>query len=164
MRTLVSLQFKRSPFMSLLDLEMAGIEAPLVFTIGGKQYEIPFKECVEPAGTDMILGDPWFRLFVVLHDLSDLDHPRMGLGRRKSDYKLAVSGATSTSQVDTHPVKICLDRKITPSVHNTSDPVGMSAMWMSLNHSSRVDNPLRLARRGACKIVHACMWGANSPC
>ena len=96
---LLCAQFKRSPFMSLLDLEMSGLEAPLVFTIGGKHYEIPFDQCVEPAGSDLILGDPWFRLFVVMHDLSDLENPKMGLGKRKMDYKLAVSGAISTSKV-----------------------------------------------------------------
>jgi hypothetical protein len=85
--------------MNLLDLELSGVEAPLVFTIGGKQYEIPFDQCVEPAGSDMILGDPWFRLFVVMHDLSDLENPMMGLGKRKAEYKLAVSGSISTSKV-----------------------------------------------------------------
>ncbi len=52
------------------------------------QYSIPYEECVEPSTHALILGDPFFKQWVVLHDLVDLNNRRMGLARRKPDYEL----------------------------------------------------------------------------
>jgi hypothetical protein len=35
----------------------------------------------------MIMGDPFFRKWVVLHDLSDLKHKKMGLAPRNPAYR-----------------------------------------------------------------------------
>jgi hypothetical protein len=42
-------------------------------------------------GGSMILGDPWFRKWVVYHDLRDLTRKQIGLARRAPNYKLAVT-------------------------------------------------------------------------
>jgi hypothetical protein len=82
--------FQRSPFEKLLDAQNRGEAHPLVYTIGGKTFEIAYEECVEPASKAMILGDPWFRKWIVMHDLTDLKHKKMGLALRDPHYKLGV--------------------------------------------------------------------------
>ena len=47
--------------------------------------------CVVWGGCSMILGDPWFRKWVVYHDLRDLTRKQIGLALRAPQYKLAVS-------------------------------------------------------------------------
>lgn len=82
--------FDKSPFQILLDEQNKGGSFPLVYTIGGREYSIAYEECVEPADRAMILGDPWFRKFIVLHDLVDLKDKKMGLALRNPKYQLGV--------------------------------------------------------------------------
>jgi len=82
--------FDKSPFEILLDEQNKGGSFPLVYTIGGREYSIAYEECVEPADRAMILGDPWFRKFIVLHDLVDLNDKKMGLALRNPKYQLGV--------------------------------------------------------------------------
>jgi hypothetical protein len=42
---------------------------------------------VEPTDDTMIMGDPFFRKWVVLHDLTDLKHKKMGLAPRNPAYR-----------------------------------------------------------------------------
>jgi hypothetical protein len=82
--------FTASPFEILLDAQNRGGTFPLIYTIGGREYSIAYEECVEPADRAMILGDPWFRKFIVLHDLEDLNDKKMGLALRNPHYQLGV--------------------------------------------------------------------------
>ena len=82
--------FHTSPFQILLDEQNKGGTYPLIYTIGGREYSIAYEECVEPADRAMILGDPWFRKFIVLHDLEDLNDKKMGLALRNPNYQLGV--------------------------------------------------------------------------
>ena len=82
--------FQKSPFEILLDEQNAGGTFPLVYTIGGREYSIAYEECVEPADRAMILGDPWFRKFIVLHDLENLHDKKMGLALRNPKYQLGI--------------------------------------------------------------------------
>ena len=88
----VNNSFTKSPFQILLDEQNNGGTYPLVYTIGGREYSIAYEECVEPADRAMILGDPWFRKFIVLHDLVDLTDKKMGLALRNPKYQLGVEG------------------------------------------------------------------------
>lgn len=86
-------KLKQSPFETLLDQQLKGRRASLFYTlkdVDGHEHEVEmeFEECVEPTEAWMILGDPWFRKYVVLHDLSDPYKPTMGLGLRKKEYKV----------------------------------------------------------------------------
>uniref|UniRef100_A0A7S0I0E6 Peptidase A1 domain-containing protein n=1 Tax=Hanusia phi TaxID=3032 RepID=A0A7S0I0E6_9CRYP len=89
--------FKRNPFEVLLNEQNKGGTFPLVYTIGGKTFEIAYEECVEPADTAMILGDPWFRKWIVLHDLVDLKDKKMGLALRNPSYKLGIETDSSAT-------------------------------------------------------------------
>ena len=104
--------FTKSPFQILLDEQNAGGTFPLVYTIGGREYSIAYEECVEPADRAMILGDPWFRKFIVLHDLVDLNNKKMGLALRNPTYKLGIesnhgsSAATLSGSAAAHSVAL----------------------------------------------------------
>mmetsp|Transcript_20517 Transcript_20517/g.32092 ORF Transcript_20517/g.32092 Transcript_20517/m.32092 type:complete len:489 (+) Transcript_20517:120-1586(+) len=101
--------FKSNPFQLLLDKQNSGQAFPLVYTIGGKQFEIAYEECVEPADRAMILGDPWFRKWIVLHDLTDLKNKKMGLAIRNPNYILGVetdrSATLGANNAETHVVE-----------------------------------------------------------
>jgi len=86
----VNSTFKKSPFEKLLDAQNKGEAHPLIYTIGGREFNIAYEECVEPADKAMILGDPWFRKWIIMHDLEDLKNKKMGLALRNPDYKLGV--------------------------------------------------------------------------
>jgi hypothetical protein len=94
----VNNSFTKSPFQILLDEQNNGGTFPLVYTIGGREYSIAYEECVEPADRAMILGDPWFRKFIVLHDLVDLTDKKMGLALRNPKYQLGVEGMAFSYQ------------------------------------------------------------------
>jgi len=113
--------FEKSPFQLLLDRQNKGEAFALVYTIGGKQFEIAFEECVEPADNAMILGDPWFRKWIVMHDLSDLKSKQMGLALRDPSYKLGVEtdGADSTL-AGGHAVKAAMTSQELAEVRSVS--------------------------------------------
>ena len=54
-------------------------------------YAMSYTECVEPTDETMIMGDPFFRKWVVLHDLTDLNHKKMGLAPKNPQYQLATT-------------------------------------------------------------------------
>jgi hypothetical protein len=85
--------FTTSPFGILAREQGQGKKFPLVYharDLDGnvRTYEMSYTECVEPTDETMILGDPWFRKFVVLHDLVDLKNKKMGLAPRAASYRL----------------------------------------------------------------------------
>jgi len=85
--------FTRSPFKVLADEQAYGSRHPLVYKardLEGNEhtFEMAYTECVEPTEETMILGDPWFRRFVVMHDLVDLNNKKMGLAPRAAGYRL----------------------------------------------------------------------------
>lgn len=84
------------PYSLLYELEMKGIKAPLVYTIGGLRFSMAYTECVDAADSAMILGDAWFRKYLVIHDLLDLEKKRIGLGLLRPTY---VVGAVDDSSV-----------------------------------------------------------------
>eukprot|EP00960_Hanusia_phi_P035562 751789-Hanusia_phi.AAC.2 len=91
--TTVGKQLEYSPFDKLLHMQLQGIKRSLFFTIidqdgTPRKFEIEYEGCVEPSEERLILGDPWFRKFVVMHDLRELEKPRMGLAVRSADYTL----------------------------------------------------------------------------
>ncbi|EKX32556.1 hypothetical protein GUITHDRAFT_121265 [Guillardia theta CCMP2712] len=91
--TTVGKQLEFSPFEKLLHMQLKGIKRSLYFTIidedgAPRKFEIEYEGCVEPSEERLILGDPWFRKFVVMHDLRKMDKPRMGLAVRSADYTL----------------------------------------------------------------------------
>eukprot|EP00286_Rhodomonas_abbreviata_P008287 CAMPEP_0181319722 /NCGR_PEP_ID=MMETSP1101-20121128/17730_1 /TAXON_ID=46948 /ORGANISM="Rhodomonas abbreviata, Strain Caron Lab Isolate" /LENGTH=557 /DNA_ID=CAMNT_0023427355 /DNA_START=141 /DNA_END=1814 /DNA_ORIENTATION=- len=86
-------QLTDSPFNTLLAEQLKGRKESLYYTLrdvdgNDHEVELEYEECVEPTNQWMILGDPWFRKFVVLHDLSDPQHPTMGLGLRRKEYQV----------------------------------------------------------------------------
>lgn len=85
--------FSTSPFGILAAEQSKGERHPLVYHTKDTQgnvhsYQMAFTECVEPTDETMILGDPWFRKYVVMHDLTDLNMKTMGLAPRAIGYKL----------------------------------------------------------------------------
>ena len=87
--------FTKPPFSILREQQLMHRQHPLVYKardIHGNvhEYEMAYSECVEPTEETMILGDPFFRKFVVLHDLVDLSNKRMGLALKNPAYRLGV--------------------------------------------------------------------------
>ena len=98
--TVVKGNFTQAPFSVLRAEQMKGKRHPLIYKaydVHGVEhaYTMPYHECVEPADETMILGDPFFRKFAVLHDLVDLDNKMMGLAPKNPNYKLGVFTDTS---------------------------------------------------------------------
>jgi len=92
--------FTKSPFSVLRAQQMMGRQHPLVYKsrdIHGKEhsYEMRYSECVEPTEETMILGDPFFRKFVILHDLVNLDKKMIGIATKNPNYQLGVWTDTS---------------------------------------------------------------------
>ena len=92
--------FTTAPFSVLRAQQMMGKHHPIVYKsrdIHGQEhsYEMPYSECVEPTEETMILGDPFFRRFVILHDLVDLDNKMMGIATKNPSYQLGVWTDTS---------------------------------------------------------------------
>jgi hypothetical protein len=114
--TTVNGTFEDSPFMKLLGRQNMGETYPLVYTIGGQKFEIAYEECVEPASRAMILGDPWFRKWIVMHDLTDLNNKKMGLALRSPSYRLGIETDGDSSKLSTfQPLsKLRADRKVRP--------------------------------------------------
>lgn len=88
--------FTTSPFGILAREQAKGERHPLLYKVKdiyGEEhtYAMAYTECVEPTDDTMIMGDPFFRKWVVLHDLTDLSHKKMGLAPRNPSYKLASS-------------------------------------------------------------------------
>ena len=68
----------------------------MVFTLRdedgrARKFLIPYRECVEQSESTLILGDAFFRRWLVLHDLSDLDKTRVGLAAIRPGYEFAVA-------------------------------------------------------------------------
>lgn len=145
----VNNSFSTSPFQKLYNRQMKGEEFPLVFTIGGREYEIAFKECVEPAKTALILGDPWFRKWIVMHDLTDVHNKKMGLALRNPSYKLGVETDTPpelTSFPFTDPVsKLRANRRVRPMSLTMTGDDGAKVDKVALQSQSRVTYNVRLS-------------------
>jgi len=93
--------FTTSPFGILAHEQMKGERHPLLYharDVYGNvhTYHMSFNECVEPTDETMILGDPFFRKFAVMHDMEDLSNKRMGLAPRNPSYQL---GATTDRSI-----------------------------------------------------------------
>eukprot|EP01111_Echinosteliopsis_oligospora_P001599 TRINITY_DN12367_c0_g1_i2.p1 TRINITY_DN12367_c0_g1~~TRINITY_DN12367_c0_g1_i2.p1 ORF type:complete len:457 (-),score=113.21 TRINITY_DN12367_c0_g1_i2:15-1385(-) len=77
---------------------VASIQNPqtLYVTIAGVEYAVPLSECVEKGDNSFVLGDPFFRSYLVVHDL---DNKRIGLAKKNSSYvpSSAVSMVSSRS-------------------------------------------------------------------
>jgi hypothetical protein len=67
--------------------------------VKGHTFSMPVSEVQRPLGcvkrhsmphNIIILGDPVFRAFLVLHDFTDIDHPRVGLAPRNHNYAIAL--------------------------------------------------------------------------
>ena len=100
--------FTTSPFGILAREQLSGKRHPLLYTatdIHGVEhtYSLGYNECVEPTDETMILGDPWFRKWVVLHDLEDLSQKQMGLALRSPSYALGASTDRSILTPDHAP-------------------------------------------------------------
>ena len=83
-----------SPFQTLLNLQLKGEKRSLFYTFMDEHHrpikvEIDYEYCVQPTSYRMILGDPFFNKYVVVHDMQDLKRKRMGLGLRKKAYDLS---------------------------------------------------------------------------
>ena len=92
--------FTEAPFSVLREQQLLGRQHPLVYKsrdVHGREhtYEMAYHECVEPTEETMILGDPFFRKYVILHDLVDLDNKMMGVATKNPNYKLGVWTDTS---------------------------------------------------------------------
>lgn len=144
--------FTTSPFGILAKEQAQGKRHPLVYKtrdVDGnvRTYEMSYSECVEPTDETMILGDPWFRKFVVMHDLTDLDDRKMGLAPRSASYRL---GATTDRSILTpghephslHQVsKVHAQRKVrdgafTQALHETKKSMARAS---ELHATSLVD-------------------------
>jgi len=111
--TTVNGTFTKAPYQILLELENQGKKASLIYTIGGSKFEIPYSECVDAADTAMILGDAWFRKWVVVHDLLDLNAKRVGLGLLRQNYVVGASNAAQlTKVVSPWPSKLMAKRSL----------------------------------------------------
>ncbi|KAJ1475212.1 aspartic peptidase domain-containing protein [Baffinella frigidus] len=93
--------FTTSPFGILAREQAAGKQHSLMYKtrdVDGNErtYEMAFTECVEPTDETMIMGDPFFRKWVVMHDLEDLNNRKMGLAPKNPSYKL---GATTDRSI-----------------------------------------------------------------
>ena len=85
--------FTTSPFGILSREQARGEQHPLIYKtrdLNGieREYSMSFTECVEPTDETMILGDPFFRKWVVMHDLEDLNNKKMGLALKNPSYSL----------------------------------------------------------------------------
>ena len=92
--TTINGQLEKSPFETLLDLQLQGKKRSLYYTFVDEKHrlvktEIEYEHCVEPTAYRMILGDPFFKKYVVVHDMQDLKSKKMGLGLRKKSYDLS---------------------------------------------------------------------------
>jgi hypothetical protein len=92
----VSGNFTTSPFGILAREQAKGERHPLLYKVRdiyGEEhtYAMAYTECVEPTDDTMIMGDPFFRKWVVLHDLTDLSHKKMGLAPKNPAYQLATT-------------------------------------------------------------------------
>jgi len=92
--TTINGQLEKSPFETLLDLQLQGKKRSLYYTFLDEKHrlvrtEIEYEHCVEPTAYRMILGDPFFKKYVVVHDMQDLKSKKMGLGVRKKSYDLS---------------------------------------------------------------------------
>jgi len=88
--------FTTSPFGILAKEQAKGERHPLLYKVKdiyGEEhtYAMSYTECVEPTDETMIMGDPFFRKWVVLHDLTDLNHKKMGLAPKNPSYQLATT-------------------------------------------------------------------------
>ena len=95
--TTINGQLEQSPFEKLLQLQLEGKKRSLYYTFIDEQHrpvrlEIEYEHCVEPTAYRMILGDPFFKKYVVIHDMQDMNSKRMGLGLRKKSYDLSEEG------------------------------------------------------------------------
>lgn len=144
----VNNSFSASPFQKLYDRQMKGEEFPLIFTIGGHEYTVAFKECVEPAQTALILGDPWFRKWIVMHDLTDVKNKKMGLALRNPTYKLGVETDTPpelTSFPFSPLSKLRANRKVRPMSLTMTGAEGDKVDKVALQSQSRVTYNVRLS-------------------
>jgi hypothetical protein len=94
----------------------------LFFNIDGTELELPFDAwhtngCVEPSKKDLILGDPFFRYYVVLFDMIKKPY-KFGIGKRNTNYKLVSElhpdqpYMLTKQLLDPHPhTKMALERK-----------------------------------------------------
>jgi hypothetical protein len=69
------------------------------FAVNGHSFSMPVSEVQRPLGcvkrhsmphNIIVLGDPVFRSFLVLHDFTDIDHPHIGLAPRNHNYAIAL--------------------------------------------------------------------------
>jgi hypothetical protein len=88
--------FTTSPFGILAREQAKGATHPLLYKVRDiygveHTYSMSYSECVEPTDETMIMGDPFFRKWVVMHDLTDLSHKKMGLAPKNPTYQLATT-------------------------------------------------------------------------
>ncbi len=69
------------------------ISSVLTYRRRTRKLSIPYRECVESSLHDLILGDAFFRRWLVLHDLSDLRNKRIALAPIYHSYSLGAQGA-----------------------------------------------------------------------
>lgn len=92
--TTINGMLEASPFEKLLEMQLKGVKRSLFYTFIDENHkpvkmEIEYEHCVEPTSYRMILGDPFFKKFVVVHDMQDMKAKKMGLGIRKLSYDLS---------------------------------------------------------------------------
>jgi len=159
--TTVNGTFENSPFMKLLARQNMGEAFPLVYTIGGETFEIAYEECVEPASRAMILGDPWFRKWIVMHDLTDLQNKRMGLALRSPTYRLGIETDDDSSKLSsfTPLSKLRADRKVRPMALALTQARYNGEMVQS-SGSSEVD---KVALKSQSRVTYNVKLSIGSP-
>jgi len=99
--------FEEAPW-AIFDRENSKLQhtKDLVYTIGGSKFSVPTSvlECVEGTQSALILGDPWFRKYVVFHDLvhDKFQQNHMGLAKRNPSYQLKKPDPEGASQLNQH--------------------------------------------------------------
>jgi hypothetical protein len=91
-------------------------DASFFITIGGKQHEVPYSSwflartnqtCVQPSPSGMqglLIGDIFFRSYLVEFDMQDADRPIIGIARLRADYMPVTTDAMHNLQLAEVPV------------------------------------------------------------
>ena len=99
-RTKMGVSFTTTPYSEFISATHAagislfgrGSTPSLFFGIDGEEFELPYmawhtQGCVQSSEKDFILGDPFFRHYVVLFDMVKKPY-RYGIGRRNKKYRI----------------------------------------------------------------------------
>jgi hypothetical protein len=169
----------KSPFAILAEEQAKGKRSPLVYhtkDVDGNDhtYEMSFTECVEPTDETMIMGDPFFRKWVVMHDLEDLNNKKMGLAPRASGYQLGATTdrsiltpghspqnqlaetAKSSPVTKIHAKRKLRDQKFVQALHETKKALAQSSEL----HQSLVD---KVAVKSQSMVTYNIQLAVGSP-